>query len=81
MELPLDVARCTGTTAPVCEFCRRRQLAPATQYQWFIAPAWTLQHGCPEFIEPERVTTINNTVAPNVRNEAPSRPHREGRLD
>ena len=68
MELPLDVARCTGTTAPVCGFCRRRQLAPATQYQWFIAPAWTIASGCSNFIEPERAVTINNTLVPNISN-------------
>jgi len=31
-----------------------------------------VQHGCPEFIEPERLITINNTLTPNASGEQPA---------
>lgn len=59
MSLPFDIARCVGTTAPLCQFCRRREPGDPVR-QWYVAPAWTLD-GCPNFIEPPKVIATNGT--------------------
>lgn len=63
MTLPYDIARCVGTTAPLCQMCRRRE--PARDWlQTYIAAAWTLGSGCPNFIGTP--TIYANSTTPNV---------------
>lgn len=50
MSLPFDYARCQGTTAPLCQWCRRREPGHPT-WQSYISPEWQT-NGCPNFIEP-----------------------------
>ena len=47
MNLPFDIARCSGVRDPLCATCRRKE--PGSERQVYIAPAWTEQ-GCPNHI-------------------------------
>lgn len=49
MTLPYDYARCSGTTYPVCQSCRRREPGRDT-WQAFILPAVSLTGECPNHI-------------------------------
>lgn len=44
MTLPYDIARCPGTTAPLCQSCRRTEPGRA-EWQAYVAPRVT-QAGC-----------------------------------
>lgn len=57
MTLPFDIARCAGTTAPICEFCRRKEPG-RPEWQAVIAPA-CVWNSCPNHIphDPARAMT------------------------
>ena len=61
MNLPFDIARCGGTTAPLCQQCRRRE--PGRDYwQTYIEPKWNTA-GCENYIGSViTVTTAGTTT-------------------
>jgi len=63
MTLPFDYARCSGTTHPTCQHCRRREPGRPDGWQTFIAPPILLTGECSGFIEPPRQVVTNGTVA------------------
>lgn len=48
MTLPHDIARCPGTTAPLCQSCRRREPG-RVEWQAYVEPRWSTA-GCPHYI-------------------------------
>ena len=52
MTLPFDYARCTGTTHPTCQHCRRREPGREEWQSYIRPPIDTLTGECVEFIEP-----------------------------
>lgn len=67
--LPAEVKRCSGSTAPDCEFCRRREpdFGPLQEY---VFPAWGPVSGCPNHIPPPPALAGTGTaycaVAPSL---------------
>jgi hypothetical protein len=59
MTLPFDIARCAGTTAPLCQQCRRRE--PGDKYQWHVG-AEIVGSSCRNYIPLLPVTTSGGTV-------------------
>jgi hypothetical protein len=51
MTLPYDIARCAGTTAPICRGCRRKERG-SPHRQSFIAPAVQPDGTCAHKINP-----------------------------
>jgi hypothetical protein len=60
MTLPYDYARCSGTTHPTCQRCRRREPG-REQWQSHIAPPIdTVTGECGRFIGPPPTRLSNN---------------------
>lgn len=62
MALPYDIARCTGTTHPICGTCRRREPGRA-EWQTMIAPSKYVTTHCKNHIAPELITVAGDTEA------------------
>lgn len=48
MTLPYDVSRRVGTTAPLCQSCRRTEPG-RVEWQAYVEPRWGTA-GCPHYI-------------------------------
>lgn len=64
MTLPYDIARCPGTTHPLCSQCRRRE----PRREWLqpylsSAPIDMQTARCEAYIPPAHITTTNRTTA------------------
>ena len=59
MTLSFDIERCHGTTAPLCQTCRRREPGRA-EGQTYVSPAWVTS-GCLNYIAPEQTQTASTS--------------------
>jgi hypothetical protein len=83
VSLPYDIARCTGTTHELCQYCRRRE--PGREgWQVFIGPAIDMmnQH-CDNRIPPAAASRLTDDSAPfeaakRVASNGPNQPSRAG---
>ncbi len=61
MTLPFDIARCTGTTHPTCQWCRRKEPGRDGWQTYIVPPIDTLVGQCESLIETPRAYTSNHT--------------------
>lgn len=60
--LPYDYARCSGTTHPTCQMCRRREPGRAEWQSYIAAPIDMLSGLCSHYIGPVKTWTSNVTA-------------------
>lgn len=56
-----DIARCTGTTAEMCQWCRRREPG-REEWQWYDEPKWK-DGQCENYIPPSVAIVTTTTTA------------------